>query len=384
MTTSIWGNIYPLNSENALIGFCRNDEADIGFITVELFNEEEKPLLYIIGKPLLAREYDIFCVSEHTPFRSKLDNDLGRNTSLYTYNIPKKTLTTLPIWSLIQSSCKNDTPSYLAYSSIKAEKGLKTLFNINPPSNDDPTFLSYEYNQDAKPSKSLNPFARIIESNFFPLARLRRVTWWRRVKDTFFVLNGDMISKKRLGLLDYVFPFPQLFSTLAAWVGINATISGLVSILGFVASTIKTTAAFVFTVILLPVVSIIHLGFKISRLLKNYDDKESVVVSYLYDNQQRTADLSSFAKAHQNLSIKPLARNEKAEYALLSESRKLETNETLVLGIFSDGDPQGIIEMNARNKNGLFSLIQENIFQIDENLEQTDLMGQVLTYIKSA
>lgn len=378
MTNSFVDLVTPMDSENAVIGCLINAEEGSGFITVEFLDEKHNHLLYCIGRPLFAREYEIFCVPEGKSIRKALCD----GSAVSRYRISKETLTNLSIWNQIQSEHKIGTPNYLSYSSIKAEKGLKSLFGFEF-SSEDPTFHSSKSTEEDESPKSWNPFARIMESNFFPLARLHRSTWWKRVQDTFFILNGDFISNERLGILDYLFPLSKLLLTMASLESITPIISGFLYILGFGAFAIKTFVTTLLTLALLPVISIVDLGFKFSALFEASEDN-SLVVLDLYDDQQHYEDLSSFAKTHKVLSIRPLARNDQVEYVLLSESRGIGPNETLVLGLFSEGDPSAFIEMSTGNKHGLFSLMKNNAFHIDENLEQSHMMEQVLTYVKSS
>jgi hypothetical protein len=56
-----------------------------------------------------------------------------------------------------------------------------------------------------------NPFARLRETNSYPYARLIRSSFTGRIADTFKVFNGDILGK-RMGILDYIYPFPRIMS----------------------------------------------------------------------------------------------------------------------------------------------------------------------------
>ncbi len=49
----------------------------------------------------------------------------------------------------------------------------------------------------------LNPFDGLVETLHFPHARMFRTSLWQKVKDTFWLISGD-VRLNKLGLLDYV------------------------------------------------------------------------------------------------------------------------------------------------------------------------------------
>lgn len=111
-----------------------------------------------------------------------------------------------------------------------------------------------------------NPFTHLIGSKKYPFSRIVHASFFKRIKDTFEVFFGGkatfpQYNNEKLGLIDYVFPFPFLFQK--AWeASSNIVFIVILAIPYFALQAIKVIAAAVLTLLSSPFVLFVHLCTK--------------------------------------------------------------------------------------------------------------------------
>lgn len=225
-----------------------------------------------------------------------------------------------------------------------------------------------------------NPFARLFESRQFPFARVLRSNLWQRIKDTYFILNGSAYEKNELGVLDYVFPIPRLLANLYAldqfYVGKLVVAMPLA-----LAIVIKTLFAGLATIVCTPLVVAVDW---LVQFFSFKGSKDQVMVKPIQGDVESFSDLkgehhfsramtlSSFEKIHQQLVIRPLAK----VYPGDQERREV------AFGLYSQGAPVGVIDIDAANKSGIYHLMQENQYRMSSYLEEEGQMENALKNIR--
>ncbi|MFA5960161.1 MAG: hypothetical protein WC785_06560 [Tatlockia sp.] len=272
------------------------------------------------------------------------------------------------------------------YSYKKASDALPKLFQITLPSEIDLEFLEAKTKSFQLTPGSFIPFHNLLESRTFPLARLRRSNWWKRIKDTFEGINGGFIEDNQLGLLDFIFPFSRLFINLTLSEKIPTLVKALLFPFTAITWLLKTVFALAVMVPAMMIVSVVHLPF---YLLKKRPESLKTA-SIISNNIEAFADLKGDNLAEgclnsndlmqKKLRIRPLAHNkEEGSYTELTATRKLHSPEELMLGLYREGRPYALINpTDAENKTALVVLLKNNFFHIDEALEQANVMDDML------
>lgn len=373
-----------------LIGFssqqANNSEEKVGLLIIETLDEMNNYVAYCIGTPFETNaNYDITSISERVEEVAYTQHWLLSKADFDKSFLGKKINGLASVSNLNMQQIQT-------YSYQRAEQLLMASFNI------DANPLEMFENVLENTPIHWNPFSRLIESNVFRLARLHRSSLWERIEDTFFVLNGRFFQTNELGLLDYLFPLPRLLRQimLAIYSGPDDRLMSpqqrAIAWL-LILESIKTIASVLLTVLVSPLVGLVHAGFSLYKSLKKTDKIETIMVKPMKGTIENSHDvndddflaectLSSFAKIYPQLNIKPIAKNKGLRDDMLSDNQSIIANHAdLMLGAYTDETLRAVIEINDTNKPGIFALMEENQFHIDEYCERAGVMQQALTMV---
>ncbi|MES2217339.1 MAG: hypothetical protein V4501_02900 [Pseudomonadota bacterium] len=262
-----------------------------------------------------------------------------------------------------------------------------------------------------------NPFFHLQETTYYPTARLIRSSFKQRMRDTFKVFYGD-IFRNNLGIIDYIFPFSRLSTAILLLINrgsndnanttdiiLSASLFIIWSTPTILLSIPKLIVASALTLVLSPVVALVHFWFK--------SDKEKLVnqIKHLkiqlyksnidqhidqLDDQKDLEDENELAQAlptreFDSLSIRPIYKYPEGsactytEYALTDTT----TSRILLLGIFaikplvgvrpSDalGKPLALVKITPQNSTPIKAILTTNMFWATEHLENVEALTQV-------
>jgi hypothetical protein len=404
MASSIFNPAVTIDKENLAVNLVyigsreNNIPGEIGFLILEGINEKDQYFQLCISSIFAAEpnEMSSYCISKIEGFDVKTRfPDLLTQT----YSIPK---------AFVPFECvENDydilQPGALkTYSFKKACVACQVYFGFSPSIDK----ITKEAT-DVKPMH-YNPFARLIESQNFPFARLRRSSLWTRIKDTFFIFAGD----HDLGLLDYVFPLPKLLEIFLNYTNSsdrrNNVLASFILVPLMIFQSMKVTAAAIFTVVCAPLLGLVNLGFllftypqlvehlAIYPILGNVETFEDIGAGNVADE---ALSLGIRLSVDEELTIKPLYQihNKKRYFSNFNyssdsyttnftqeSSDEDESKRDLVLGVQNkEGKPIGIIAP-SENQWTLKKMMFFNHCHIDETLEQAGplILDQFETMLK--
>jgi len=120
--------------------------------------------------------------------------------------------------------------------------------------------------------KSLNPFYRIIETKKFPYARTLRTSLWQKLWDAFGVFAGNDDHPGLMHYLTFFIIIPIDYLVALAWESMDddEDMMGLLLILAVPLQLAYYTVAAVMTLVVSPIVVVIHL---VSRVSKYFSDE---------------------------------------------------------------------------------------------------------------
>ena len=239
-----------------------------------------------------------------------------------------------------------------------------------------------------------NPFLRLIESKKHPYARLIRSSWRERMWDTYYILFGGFF-KEDLGFLDYLFfPIPIIEKTIlllnyipAQYQKFFIPIVVVLAIPWAVLSIVKASTAAILTILVTPIVSLVHailnpIWKRKANLIENIvvrpvNNEATTDENFpKYKADTRLKDLTEFSYS-ENI-IRPLAVNKRDYQQFTSTYWPADT--ILYLGVFeaqytayfmtqrrpinlkSLGEMRAVIEITANNWKGILAMLQTNAF----------------------
>jgi hypothetical protein len=249
-----------------------------------------------------------------------------------------------------------------------------------------------------------NPFFRLIESKKYPYSRLIKSTWKQRIRDTFYVFNGEFIHFD-FGLLDYPF-FLNRFLLLAV-ISLDhrfdrkAALPIVVLLIPLVILTVtKAFVAFVLTFVVSPIVFIVHLIIQ-PFWNQMVNQIKNVIVRPVDKNKSINEDNPEFEKDQKLLELENFNFKENVVRPItripgLHTNTFFQTywpNDSIIyLGFYRnqnwryfnvDDKPShsdmhdeelcGVIEINTRNWRGILAMLNSNSFGIAENIENSCL-----------
>jgi hypothetical protein len=254
-----------------------------------------------------------------------------------------------------------------------------------------------------------NPFSHMYESKSYPYTRFIRSSFRERIKDTFKVFNGDFYGK-RMGLFDYVFPFPRIASYIFYKLNssnyrdapaIDLYLGDILFLLWSIPTVIlnipKLIVTSFLTLLVSPVIVITHFWFKpakevfinqIKRLkIQLYNSNIDNCLETLDDQKDlcEERDLINVLpdKEFKLLSIRPLCKYPAGSHCTYSEYAEIDTisPRLLVLGLFSVkptlgirpsnllGNPLALIKVTSQNETPIKALLNTNMFWTTQHLE---------------
>lgn len=390
MLSSIFNPAVTIDKENLAVNLVHigsrenNIPGEMGFLILEGINEKDQYFQLCISSTFTAEpnEMSSYWISKIEGFDIKTSFP---NLFTQTYSIPKASVP----FKYVENAYAILQPGALkTYSFKKACVACQDYFGFSP-SIDKIT----KETTDVKPIH-WNPFARLIESQSFPFARMRRSSLWARIKDTFFIFAGD----HDLGLLDYVFPLPKMLEvflnyTKSSDIRKNVLASFILAPL-MIFQSMKVMAAAILTLVCAPLVGLVNLVFllftypklvehlAIYPIMGNVEAFEDIGAGNVADE---AISLDIMLSVHEELTIKPLyqTHNKKRYFSnfnynsdsytsnLTKESSDEDKSKRdLVLGVQNkEGKPLGIIAP-SENQWTLNKMMFFNHCHIDETLEQ--------------
>lgn len=127
--------------------------------------------------------------------------------------------------------------------------------------------------------KSFNPFYRIIETTKFPHARTLRTSLWQKLWDTFGVFAGNEDHPGLLHYLTFFIIIPIDFLVALAWESMDSDedMIGMLLILAVPLQLVYYTAAALLTLVVSPMVGVIHLVGRVGRYFsEDYNSEQAL------------------------------------------------------------------------------------------------------------
>jgi hypothetical protein len=249
-----------------------------------------------------------------------------------------------------------------------------------------------------------------------------RPSFWKRIKDTFRIINGKSPNNKnkdhRIGVLDYLFPFRAILSVLMSFIyrrvdnninkgnivtaRIQFTAHSILIIPYILLDAVNFIIAIALTIASLPFIALAHLCIKPKkdklieqamrlkvRIVQHEDDQTFILDGAAIEKELKSVIKEKRIYEKPSIAVKPFFKSDSPSdddqgprrsarwYTQQADDRRVLSSENVSLGVIHHSREHGkeilaSIKIHPENEKGINALLVLNLFKTKKNIETSD------------